>query len=322
MATIQKIKDRLKNIIEPESKRDIVSLRFIKNIELDGTTATITTSSARFKENIETEINKIEGITQVNVAVDSPHKQPITPQAIVGVKNIIAVSSCKGGVGKSTIAAYIALNLKEKGLKVGLLDADIYGPSIPTLFNIGDVTIKTNDAGQIIPIDSKGIKVLSFGFLLKDNAAILRGPIVSRYIQQMFFACDWTNLDYLIVDLPPGTGDIHLTITHNIKIDGTIIITTPHSLAIKDVERGIKMFKRMNIPITGIIENMAYFQSSKNEKKHFPFGEPYGKKLENLFNTPLLTQIPIINDLNAPSQTSNLTSHINTITNILLHNTD
>lgn len=206
------------------------------------------------------------------------------------VKNIIAVSSCKGGVGKSTMAANIAWELSKRNLSVGLLDADIHGPSLPALFNMHNVEIYSDEFKQIIPIEHEGLKLMSFGFLLGDAPAVMRGPIVTRYIQQMLLQVAWGNLDYLIIDMPPGTGDIQLTITQSARLTGAVIVTTPQTLSLVDVARGIIMFEKVNVPILGIIENMSYFLCDQCDKKHYIFGSG---KLQERFGVRTLAEVPI-----------------------------
>ncbi len=206
------------------------------------------------------------------------------------VKNIIAISSCKGGVGKSTMAASIAWELSKRNFKVGLLDADIYGPSLPALFNLNNVELFTDEFKLIIPIEHEGLKLMSFGFMLGDAPAVMRGPIVTRYIQQLLLQVNWGDLDYLIIDMPPGTGDIQLTITQSARLTGAVIVTTPQTLSLVDVSRGIIMFEKVSVPILGIIENMAYFMCDQCDKKHFIFGSG---KLNERFGVRTLAQIPI-----------------------------
>lgn len=212
------------------------------------------------------------------------------PFGLSKVKHIIAISSCKGGVGKSTMAACIAWELSKRNLKVGLLDADIHGPSLPSLFNLHNVEIHTDDFKQVVPIDHDGLKLMSFGFLLGDAPAVMRGPLVARYIQQLLFQTSWGDLDYLIIDMPPGTGDIQLTITQSIRLDGAVIVTTPQTLSLVDVVRGILMFEKVSVPILGVIENMAYFICDKCDQKHYIFGQG---RLQERFGVKSLSQIPI-----------------------------
>jgi Mrp family chromosome partitioning ATPase/DUF971 family protein len=221
------------------------------------------------------------------------------PFSLSKVKNIIAVSSCKGGVGKSTIAAAISRELNRRGLKVGLLDTDIYGPSVPTLFELQQAVIKPNEFKLLQPVYTQGLRLMSFGFLLGDAPAVMRGPIVTRYIQQMLFQTDWGELDFLILDMPPGTGDIQLTITQSVQLTGAVIVTTPHGLSLVDTARGILMFERVNVPILGVIENMAYFLAPDTGKKYAIFGQQKTGALSQRFGVKTLVEIPLQEDLSA-----------------------
>jgi ATP-binding protein involved in chromosome partitioning len=216
------------------------------------------------------------------------------------IKNMIMVSSGKGGVGKSTVAAGIALFLAKKGYSVGLMDADIYGPSVPTLFNLKDerpLTIELDGKTKIEPFIRFGIKVNSLGFFIDPMQAVLwRGPMATNAIKQLMNDTHWGELDFLIIDTPPGTGDIHLTFLQQFEITGTIIVTTPQLVALDDVQKTISMFKneRVGVPVLGIVENMAWFTPSKHpEEKYFLFGRGGGEKLSKIFNVPLIAQIPI-----------------------------
>ncbi len=213
------------------------------------------------------------------------------------VKNIIAVSSCKGGVGKSTIAVALAWELHHRGYKVGLMDADIYGPSLPSLFGLTSVRLQSNEFKMLMPVDHKGLKLMSFGFALGDAPAVMRGPIVTRYIQQFLLQSEWGELDYLILDMPPGTGDVQLTITQSVKLTGAVIVTTPHTLSLVDVSRGILMFEKVNVPILGVIENMAYFVAPGTEQRHFIFGQQKAGSLSQRFGVKTLAEIPLVPSL-------------------------
>ncbi len=219
------------------------------------------------------------------------------PFSLSKVKHVIAISSCKGGVGKSTCACALALEFAQRGLKTGLLDADIYGPSLPSLFQLQDAQVLTNEFKMISPVDYKGLKVMSFGFLLGDAPAVMRGPIVTRYIQQLLFQTDWGELDFLIVDMPPGTGDVQLTITQSIKLTGAVIVTTHHSLSLVDTARGILMFEKVKVPILGVIENMAYFTAPDTGKKYYIFGEQKAGALSKRFGVKTLVEIPVMEQL-------------------------
>ena len=228
------------------------------------------------------------------------NKSPFEKIMIPSIKNMIMVSSGKGGVGKSTVAAGIALSLAKKGYSVGLMDADIYGPSVPTLFNLKDerpVTIELDGKTKIEPFIRFGIKVNSLGFLIDPMQAVLwRGPMATNAIKQLMNDTHWGELDFLIIDTPPGTGDIHLTLLQQYEISGAIVVTTPQLVALDDVQKAITMFKneQVGVPVLGIVENMSWFTPSKHpEEKYFLFGRGGGEKLSKIFNVPLIAQIPI-----------------------------
>lgn len=308
MVTKQNVLDALSQIIDPDFQRDIVSLGFVQNMEIsDGAvsfTIELTTPacplSHAFKKQAEDLVGAIAGVNSVKVTMTARKRAPrhdAAASGLSGVKNIIAVSSCKGGVGKSTVAALIARTLAKRGVKTGLLDADIYGPSLPTLFNLHKVEVYSNEKERIIPIESDGLKLMSFAFLTGDEPAVLRGPMVSQYIQHLLHKVEWGDLDYLILDLPPGTGDIQLTISQSIQINGAVIVTTPHQLSLTDVRKGIQMFDKVNVPVLGVIENMAWFECDECSKKHHIFGEAGAKSLETLFGLNTLAELPISQDL-------------------------
>ncbi len=217
------------------------------------------------------------------------------PFGLSKVKNVIAVSSCKGGVGKSTVAAGLARALSDQGLKVGLLDADIHGPSLPTLFNLPSVHVYANEFKMAVPVEAEGLKLMSFGFLLGDAPAVMRGPILGSYIQQLLLQTDWGELDFLVIDMPPGTGDIQLTITQSIRLTGAVIVTTRQTLSLVDVSRGILMFEKVKVPILGIVENMAFFVCDSCQKKHYLFGD--SQTVEKRFGVKTLVEIPVIPSL-------------------------
>ena len=219
------------------------------------------------------------------------------PFGLSKVKHIVAISSCKGGVGKSTIACVLALELARRGFKTGLLDADIYGPSLPSLLQLNNPPVHSNEFKLLVPIEYKGLKLMSFGFLLGDAPAVMRGPMVTRYIQQVLFQTDWGELDFLILDMPPGTGDVQLTIVQSIKLTGAVIVTTHHSLSLADTARGILMFEKIEVPVLGVIENMAYFLAPDTGKKYYIFGEQKAGALSARFRVKTLAEIPIQEEL-------------------------
>ncbi|OGX43048.1 MAG: hypothetical protein A3G91_01175, partial [Omnitrophica WOR_2 bacterium RIFCSPLOWO2_12_FULL_50_9] len=220
------------------------------------------------------------------------------------VASIIAVSSCKGGVGKSTVAGYLAQELASRGFQVGLVDADIHGPSIPTLFNMTHAEVYINDKKQLIPVERNNLKIMSFGFLLGDGPAVMRGPMVSQYVQQVLHNTDWGKLDYLFIDMPPGTGDVQLTITQSVRLSGAVIVTTPQTLSLIDVTRGILMFEKVNVPILGVIENMSYFICDHCRKKHYIFGSSGSKSIEERFGIEILAELPLLAQLTYPMDSS------------------
>lgn len=224
------------------------------------------------------------------------------------IKSVIAVSSCKGGVGKSTVAAALGLELVRRKFKTGLLDADIYGPSMPLLFPMPQARVQANEFKMLTPLESQGLKLMSFGYLLGDAPAVMRGPIVTRYLQQLLFQTDWGGLDFLIIDMPPGTGDVQLTITQSVKLAGAVIVTTPHGLSLADTARGILMFEKVNVPILGVIENMAYFQAPDTGQKYYVFGQPKTGALSARFGVKTLAEIPIQEDLSQLKGTAPLKS--------------
>ena len=229
---------------------------------------------------------------------------PIRTNPLIQVKSIIAISSCKGGVGKSTLAAHFAWELAQRGLKVGLVDADIYGPSIPSLFKLTNATVSVNEKKELLPIEKGNLKIMSFGFLLGDAPAVMRGPIVTRYIQQILLNTAWGPLDYLLIDMPPGTGDIQLTITQSVRLTGAIIVTTPQTLSLLDVARGILMFERVSVPVLGLVDNMAYFICDQCEKKHYIFGHNTSETLKNRFGLETLAEFPLKTQLTTIVDTS------------------
>ena len=233
----------------------------------------------------------------------------ITSQAkkISGVDSIIAVSSAKGGVGKSTITVNLAASLAKKGCKVGILDADIYGPSVPTMMDVEGYVpkaVKINDVSKIEPAESYGVKIMSIGFFTKlDQAVVWRGPMASKALNQMIFDTNWGDLDFLFLDLPPGTGDIHLSLVQALPINGAIIVSTPQNVALADARRGIKMFQQdsISVPIIGLIENMAYFQAVESDEKNYIFGEAGVKYLSKDLNIEFLGEVPIYKSLREAS---------------------
>lgn len=303
MPTEQQVLDSMRGIVDPDLGRDIVSLGFIKNLDVKRGNVTftveLTTPACPVKEQFRSECERavlaLPGVKSVQVSMSAMEPKKAGAPAIntlARVNSVIAVSSCKGGVGKSTIAAQLARQLRREGLRVGLLDTDIYGPSLPTLFNLHRPQLMMRN-NMLIPLDLDGLKLMSVGFVLGDSPAVMRGPMVSGYVQQILQQTDWGDLDYLIIDLPPGTGDIQLTLVQQAALDGAIIVTTPHSLSLVDVSRGILMFEKVNVPVLGIVENMSYFECDGCGKRHRLFGES-AEKLKERFGLTTLAEFPMI----------------------------
>lgn len=303
MATEAAVLDSMRGIIDPDLNKDIVTLGFIKNLTIEDGDVNfvleLTTPACPVKEQFVTDcktaVGALEGVNSVQVELSAmqPKKQPnLAVSTLAKVDTVLAISSCKGGVGKSTIAAQLARSMQREGLRVGLLDTDIYGPSVPTLFNMHRPELMMRD-NMLIPMDVDGLKIMSMGFVLGDSPAVMRGPMVSGYVQQIMTQTDWGELDYLLIDMPPGTGDIQLTLVQQAALDGAIIVTTPHSLSLVDVARGILMFEKVNVPVLGIVENMSYFICDDCDKKHYIFGNN-SQALKERFGLDTLAEFPII----------------------------
>ena len=299
-----KIKKILSGIID---SHDIININhFDKEIIID-----INSTNPTLKHKKELEKKVLENLNE-NYSKDFTYKlninvvKPTISQNVnrlENIKNIIAISSAKGGVGKSTLTANIACSLKKMGFSVGVLDADIYGPSMHIMFDlVGSKPLAVNVGGKskMSPIESYGIKVLSIGFFTNmDQAVVWRGPMASKALNQLIFDADWGNLDFLLVDLPPGTGDIHLSIMQKISINGALIISTPQIVALADARKGVSMYQQdnINIPVLGIVENMAYYKTENDNVKHYIFGKDGAKNLAEDFKIPFLGEIPIIQQI-------------------------
>lgn len=304
----------LSKVEDPDLKKDLVTLNMIQNILIKDSeikfTVVLTTPACPLKEIIKRDCEKaIEEYFGSNVTVGIEMSSTVTTirsnaPILSGVKNIIAVSSGKGGVGKSTVAANLAVALAKTGADVGLIDADIFGPSVPTMFNCEyeqpAVTVE-NGKNLIIPIFQYGVKLMSIGFLSPpEDAVVWRGPMASSALKQFLGDTKWGDLDYLLIDLPPGTSDIHLTLVQTVPVTGAIVVTTPQKVALTDAKKGLAMFKQpqINVPVLGVVENMAYFTPDElPENKYFIFGENGGKNLAEKFDVPFLGQIPIVQSI-------------------------
>ncbi len=301
----------LGKVEEPDLKKDLVTLGMIKDISIDGNnvsfTVLLTTPACPLKELIKQRcLDAIHAELGKNIDVSIKMHAEVTsirnanPQ-LPGVKNIIAISSGKGGVGKSTVTANLAIALKESGAKVGILDADIYGPSIPLMFGAEDLQpLISNQDGKnkISPIHQYGIKMISIGFLTPaDSAVVWRGPMASQALRQFLGDVDWGDLDYLLIDLPPGTSDIHLSLVQTVPVTGAVVVTTPQKVALADASKGMAMFRQpqINVPILGIVENMAYFTPLElPANKYYLFGEGGGKQMAEKSGVPFLGEIPLV----------------------------
>ncbi len=310
--TIQQVIDALKYVDDPDLKKDIVTLGMVKDVEVNGKnvsfTVVLTTPACPLKDLIHKAcVNAIlhyvdkEANVKVNMTANVTSKKEADTTSLSKVKNIIAVASGKGGVGKSTIAANLALGLTQLGAKVGLVDADIYGPSQTIMFGVEKETpgpADLNNKTKMKPVESYGVKLNSVGFMAGPNQVIaLRGPMASKALQQLFFDTVWGELDYLIVDLPPGTGDIQISLCTQIPLTGAIVVCSPQPVAIADARKAIALFNlpTLNVPILGLIENMAWFTPAElPENKYYIFGKDGMKNLAEEFRLPLLAQIPLV----------------------------
>ena len=315
MITKEQVLDALSNVMEPDLKKDLVTLNMIQDVAVDGIkvsfTVVLTTPACPLKELIHNAcVNAIKHLIDmdaevtVNMTANVTTKRGVERPLLPKVKNIIAVASGKGGVGKSTVAANLAVSLADLGARVGLVDADIYGPSIPIMFDVVDEKpmVRMVDGQQMmIPVESYGIKLLSIGFFADTSQAIVwRGPMASKALTQLFRDADWGELDYLIIDLPPGTGDIHLTLVSGIPLTGAVIVSTPQRVALADAEKGISMFQlpNINVPVLGVVENMSYFTPEElPDNKYYIFGKDGAKDLAEKLGVPLLGQIPLVQSI-------------------------
>jgi len=301
----ESVREALRGVKYPGFSRDIVSFGLVRKITLSGADVEIqivvTTSDKKIvseiSDNAGRAVTALPGVGKVNVKADvqapAAPTGEVSPTRIEGVRHIIAVASGKGGVGKSTVAANLALALAQSGARVGLCDCDIHGPSIALMFG-GSERPMADDENRIIPINRYGVSLMSMGFLLDEGSpAVLRGPMVSRYTQQFLRQVAWGDLDYLILDLPPGTGDIHLTIVQSVALSGAIIVTTPQEVALIDARKASALFAKTNVPVLGLVENMSFFLCPGDGKRHDIFGTGGGAREAARLKVPLLGEVPI-----------------------------
>ncbi len=310
--TRENILSVLGTIIEPDLKKDLVTLNLIEELSVNGNQIDLTVqifntalhAKKRMQEAIDFNLKRVFGETiEIHATIKGlPQDEKKAHRKILPeVKNIIAIASGKGGVGKSTITANLAGGLAKAGYKVGVIDADIYGPSMPTMFDVvkeRPSMIDVDGKPMINPVMSYGLKILSIGFFTEaDNAVVWRGPMAAKAMSQMFTDAYWGELDYLLIDLPPGTGDIHLSLVGLVPLDGVVIVSTPQEVALADARRGVNMFQMesINVPIVGIVENMAWFTPAElPENKYFLFGKNGAKDLAEKMNVPFLGHIPLV----------------------------
>lgn len=314
--TVDKVLEALGNVIEPDLKKDIVSLELVSDVQVDGNKTSFKVSvknpamhsRKRMEEACVFNVQRILG-NDVEVEVDviamaAEEKKEEERDILPGVKNIIAIASGKGGVGKSTVTANLAIALSKKGYKVGLIDADIYGPSIPTMFDLAGqrpVMMEHEGKNYIRPLENHGVQILSIGFFAEANQAIVwRGPMATRALTQMLRDAYWGELDYILLDLPPGTGDIHLTLVQTVPLTGAVIVSTPQEVALADVRKGVNMFRMdsINVPVLGLVENMAYFTPEElPDNKYYIFGKEGARNLSSGLNVPFLGEVPLVQSI-------------------------
>jgi ATP-binding protein involved in chromosome partitioning len=308
----------LENITVPGEGQNMVESGAIKNIQIFGDEVeidiTIANPSLQARKKTEVEILKIihkevyeKAKIKINIKVAAPAKpktNEIKGKPIPGIQNIIAVASGKGGVGKSTVTANLAVTLAKMGFKVGLLDADIYGPSMPIMFDVAHekpLAVNIDGKSKMKPVESYGVKLLSIGFFTQANQAVIwRGPMASKALNQMIFDAHWGELDFMLLDLPPGTGDIHLSIMQAMPVTGAVVVSTPQEVALADARKGVAMFQQdsINVPVLGIVENMAYFTPEElPNNKYYIFGKEGAKNLSEDLNVPFLGEIPLVQSI-------------------------
>ena len=316
--TKQNILNALKTITVPGEGQNMVESGAVKNVVTfaDDVIVDISIKNPTLQARKKTEVEILKAIhkqvyqkaqVKVNITVDAPVKpaaNEIKGKSIPGIQNIVAIASGKGGVGKSTVTANLAVSLSKMGFKVGVLDADIYGPSMPIMFDVEmekPLSVTVDGKSKMKPVESYGIKILSIGFFTKpDQAVVWRGPMAAKALNQMIFDADWGELDFLLLDLPPGTGDIHLSIMQSLPITGAVVVSTPQNVALADAKKGVAMFQQdsINVPVLGIIENMAYFTPEElPDNKYYIFGKEGAKHLAEDLQVPLLGEIPLVQSI-------------------------
>lgn len=311
--SVEAVKEALGHVVEPDLKKDIITLNLVEDLKVEGTKVSFKLkisnpamhSRKRMQEACEFTLKRFLG-DEVEADIDfegisKKNEDPNLRKILPGVKNIVAIASGKGGVGKSTVTSNLAVGLAKKGYKVGLIDADIYGPSIPVMFDVQDQRpqlVEVDGKKLIQPIENHGVKLLSIGFFAEANQAVVwRGPMASKALDQMFSDVHWGELDYMLIDLPPGTGDIHLTLVNSLPLTGAVVVSTPQEVALADARKGVNMFQidSINVPVLGIVENMAWFTPEElPDHQYYIFGKDGAKNLAERMKVPFLGHIPLI----------------------------
>ncbi len=310
MVTEETVLEALKKVEDPELHRDVVSLNMIKDLKVSGDTVSMTlvlTTPAcplreKFSSDVRAAVAAVPGVARVELSTTAQVMpvRPFDPQGLAGVRNVIAVASGKGGVGKTTVSVNIAVALAKEGAKVGLMDADIYGPNVPLMMGLSGLPPMKGD--RIVPAESFGVKVMSMGFLIKPNEAVIwRGPMLHGAVNKFLKEVLWGDLDYLLADLPPGTGDIQLSLSQSLPLAGALIVTTPQEVALQDVRRAISMFEKVKVPILGVVENMSGFSCPHCGKATAIFNQGGGARAAQQMNVPFLGEIPLVPEVGAAS---------------------
>ncbi len=308
----ESVLNALRTVMDPDLGKDLVSLNMIRDLTIgpDGTVSlrvVLTTPACPLKAKIESDVRAalaaVDGVKGVQIKMDAEVRPRKNPNKLEGVSHIIAVSSGKGGVGKSTVSANLAVSLALEGASVGLMDADIYGPNIPTMMGVSEPPTVESDPSRgdlLVPPSAHGIKVISMGSLIEgDQPLVWRGPMLHNIVDQFCHKVKWGKLDYLVVDMPPGTGDVQLSLAQLVPVSGAVLVTTPQEVAMQDVRKAFYMFEKVRIPMIGVVENMSYFKCDQCQKNHDLFGSGGGKLLAEKFGTELLGQIPILPEVRA-----------------------
>jgi ATP-binding protein involved in chromosome partitioning len=312
MISKKQVSEALAKISLPGQGSNIIDDKTVTNLVCFGDEVVVdlklNTPSHHIRHRLETDIKKTleaqfgSGLSlQINAKVEVPDKPEIKGKTIPGIQNIIAVASGKGGVGKSTVTANLAVSLAKMGFSVGVLDADIYGPSIPIMFDVAlerPLAVDVNGRSLMKPVENYGVKILSIGFFTQPNQAVIwRGPMASKALNQMIFDAHWGELDFLLIDLPPGTGDIHLSIMQSLPVTGAVVVSTPQNVALADARKGVAMFQQesINVPVLGIVENMSYFTPAElPDNKYYIFGQSGAKNLADDLEIPFLGELPLV----------------------------